>query len=337
MRASTSTPRRVARSGPTRWFRSLLARPAVRLFVSLSGLAAAAWLVRAELKDIQLAAVLAAIGSTPIWAMLVSALFSLTSYACLAVVEWQALRLIGRRLKPWKTAAASFASNALSIVMGFGLLSGTAVRLRIYAFAKLRPSQIAKLVAILSAATLLSGVVTLGLSGLLAVPQVSAALTLPEPVTAVGALLLVAPSVLWFTALRRRAGRRAPSPGRHGRTMALAANVGDWVFSGAALFILASHDLGALPAFMTVFCLGSLIGSLVGVPGGIGVLDATVLALHRRAQVHETAAALVLYRLIYFLGPLMATIAVLSIRALIKLVRRAPAVVRPSPERRSPR
>jgi uncharacterized membrane protein YbhN (UPF0104 family) len=41
------------------------------------------------------------------------------------------------------------------------------------------------------------------------------------------------------------------------------------------------------------------------VPGGLGVFEAIVLTLTTLlSQVHETAAALVLYRCIYSLGPL---------------------------------
>ena len=87
------------------------------------------------------------------------------------------------------------------------------------------------------------------------------------------------------------------------------------MFSGAGLFVLSRfvlspNELGAFSSFMAVFCLGSLVGSVSGVPGGLGVLDAVMLRLQTgRHHVHETAAALILYRVIYFLGPLALTLA----------------------------
>jgi uncharacterized membrane protein YbhN (UPF0104 family) len=74
---------------------------------------------------------------------------------------------------------------------------------------------------------------------------------------------------------------------------------------------------------MSVFCLGSLIGSVSGVPGGLGILEAVMLGLQtRRHHVHETAAALILYRAIYFLGPLVVTGLVWSALQASKLARR---------------
>ncbi len=60
-----------------------------------------------------------------------------------------------------------------------------------------------------------------------------------------------------------RRSKRRPVRMAAGRLVALAAGLGDWLFSGAALFVLSSFvlspgDLGAFSAFMTVFCLGSL-------------------------------------------------------------------------------
>lgn len=88
--------------------------------------------------------------------------------------------------------------------------------------------------------------------------------------------------------------------------MGLLAGLGDWLFSGAALFILLpTPELAVFPTFLAAYVAGSLLSAATGVPGGIGVFEAIVLALATLfAQVHETAAALLLYRCIYSLGPL---------------------------------
>jgi phosphatidylglycerol lysyltransferase len=215
-------------------------------------------------------------------------------------VEWCALRLAGHPQPPWVTAQRSFVANSLSALLGFGLASGTAVRVRAYAAAKLPATEVAELVVLCTAATDLSGVVTLGLSALAALRPISAALSMSIWATALGAGVLVASAALWFVLFRH---------GRHGgphdadRAAALCAGVGDWVFSGAALFVLTSVPLSGFPAFLAVFCLGSLLGALAGVPGGVGVLEATVLGAHVGSLAHTTVAALILYRVIYFLGP----------------------------------
>ena len=310
--------------------RDFAAIPAVRVALALIAAAVALWLVRDQLQQISLSDLLAALRATPPFAIALSALFTGSSFACLAVVEWQALKIVGRPLAPWRVAGASFASNAVSIVMGFGVVSGTAVRLRTYAFAKLKASEIGRLVVLVQVATVASGVVALGLSLLRWLPRAlersaDGWLILARDIA------LLAPVVLWFVLFRAPGSEHHPARTLIDRFIALAAGLGDWVFSGAALFVLSwfvlsPHDIGAFDAFMTVFCLGSLIGSISGVPGGLGVLDAVMLGSQTRSHhAHETAAALILYRVIYFLGPLLATtLAAAALRArplVLRLVR----------------
>ncbi len=291
----------------------IAAIPAVRVTLAFIAVAVALWLVRDQLQQISLSDVLAALRATPPFAIALSALFTALSFACLAVVEWQALKIIGRPQAPWRVAIASFASNAISIVMGFGVVSGTAVRLRTYAFAKLKASEIGRLVVLVQVATVASGVVALGVSLLRWLPR---ALEKSSDGWLILArdIALLAPVALWFVLFRAPGSERNPALTISDRFIALAAGLGDWLFSGAALFVLSSfvlspQDLRGFDAFMTVFCLGSLIGSISGVPGGLGILEAVMLGLQtRRHHAHETAAALILYRVIYFLGPLLVTV-----------------------------
>ncbi len=278
--------------------------------VGLAAVVIALWLVRDQLQQISGAALIAALKATPLFAIGLSILFTGLSFACLAMVEWQALKIIGRSLNPWRVAVASFTSNAISIVMGFGVVSGAAVRLRTYAFAGLKPGQIARLVVLLQGATFLSGIVAEGLSLLRRAPRALGSFSHTGAWTSIGiAVVLIAPVALWFALFKGpRVGRHPPSMAAD-RSAALAAGLGDWLFSGAALFILSSRDIGAFAPFMSLFCLGSLLGSAAGVPGGLGVLEAVMLGLQARSRIHETAAALILYRLIYFIGPLALTLA----------------------------
>ncbi len=89
------------------------------------------------------------------------------------------------------------------------------------------------------------------------------------------------------------------------------------------MFVLSAHTAAALPGFLAAFCLGSLVGSAIGVPADLGVLEATVLGSHTLGAAHQGAAALVLYRVIFQLIPMsMATVAVFGRQAL-QLARRS--------------
>lgn len=299
--------------------RRIAAIRGVRIAVAAAAVGVALWLVRDQLQQISLGGLLGALAATPLAAVALSALFTALSFGCLAVVEWHALKIIGKRLPPWRVGVASFASNAVSIVIGFGVVSGAAVRLRTYAFAKLKAAEVGRLVVLLQGATFVSGVVALGLSLLRWLPRALERST-DNWLILCRDLALLAPIALWFVLFRAPATDPQGSRFLLDRLIALAAGLGDWLFSGAALFVLSSFvvtpgEAGAFDSFMTVFCLGSLVGSLSGVPGGLGIFDAVMLGLQtQRHHVHETAAALLLYRAIYFIGPLLVTVAVWSAR-----------------------
>jgi uncharacterized membrane protein YbhN (UPF0104 family) len=294
--------------------------PLARTGLTLAILAAAAWLIRAELRDVSFSDVLEAVGRTPRFAPPLSALFTLASYACLAVVEALALAFIGKPQPPLRVAGASAAANALSIAMGFGLASGTAVRLRTYAFAHLNAGTVAKLVLVLSAGSYMSGLAMLGLCVLLSPGTIVRALGWPAPLVIAVALLLLSPAGLWFVLLRRR----RPNLDARRRAIALLASLaGSWAFNGAALFVLSPHRLEDFPPFLASFCFGGLLGSAMGVPGDLGVLDASVLSLKTLGAAHQSAAALILYRLIYLVAPLAAATTVLGVRQAAKMAQGA--------------
>lgn len=296
--------------------------PAARLLLSGAALAGAAWLIWRDLKGVDPATILVAMGAVSPWALGLAMVMTAASHMCLAIVEWFALRGVGRPAPLAPTLRRGFIANAFSSLVGFGPASGTALRMRIYAGTGLTPKVVAELVLLTTSATYLAGVVTLGLS-LLAAPS-GLALAIGAPRGAVWALAfpLLAPAGLWFTVLRRRGDEGSAPLTRRDRVLALSAGLGDWLTSGAALFVLGGATLDALPRFLAVFCLGSLLGGLAGVPGGIGILEATVLRLGGSAQLHVAAAALILYRVIYLLGPAVVAALVLAVGQARRLRRR---------------
>lgn len=308
---------RLARTARRAWD-----HPAAKLLISGAALAGAGWLIWRDLSGVDPAAILAAMGAVSPWMIGLAVAMTAASHACLAIVEWFALRGVGHPGPLAPTLRRGFLANAFSSLVGFGPASGTALRMRIYAGAGLTPKVVAELVLLTTSATYLAGVVALGLSLLAAPPGLALALGAPRGAVWALALPLLAPAGLWFVLLRRRGDRGAAPLTRRDRTLALAAGLGDWLFSGAALFVLGGAGLDAFPRFLAVFCLGSLLGGLSGVPGGIGILEATVLRLGGGAQLHVAAAALILYRAIYLLGPAVVGVLILAVGQARRLGRR---------------
>jgi phosphatidylglycerol lysyltransferase len=294
----------------------------VRTLLPLAILGVAAFLIRKEVREVSLAMLLGALGSTPLWAIGLSVLFTLIYGGCLAVLEWYALGFIGRRLPRWRVALASAGTTAMSNAMGFGLASGTAVRLRLYAFAGLTATDVAKLTLLLSAALFVSGIVTLGGSVLLDLGAVDRQLRWPVwAVAGVGVASLI-PGFVWILVLRRFAREHRPHAlTRTGRISVLVAGIGSWVSQAAALFVLSTAPVARFPHLLAASCFGALIGSTVGVPADLGVLDAAVLGSGAMGPAHQGAAALIMFRLIFQLAPLMIATAAMSGRQVVRLLR----------------
>ncbi len=292
-----------------------------RTLVTVVILAAAALLIRGELKSSRFADVTKAIAATPPWALAASAAFTVATYLCEALLEWRVLKFIGKPLPLGRTLFAASASSALSIAMGFGIASGTAARLRFYAFAQLSAADVAKITALVSGAIFLAGLGALGLSGFFGLSTIGAILHWPQWGVAILSAVLLAIVPGWFLVLRRFRGKDPDAMDGKGRAITLACGLGNWVFQGAAMFVLAAHHPGDFPGFFAAFTLASLFGSALGVPADLGVLEAAVMGSHSLGSAHQAAAALVLYRVIFQLIPLILAVIAMGGRQIAKLVR----------------
>jgi phosphatidylglycerol lysyltransferase len=246
--------------------------------------------------------------------------FTIASYVALTFYDVIALRVIGRPLR-WRTAAtASFTSYTLSHNLGLGLLTGGSARYRVYAAAGLDGPDIARVIAIASA-TFWFGVFTVTGLGLLfhEGPITVEGWMLAQGVVrwVGGAVVAGALALILLCHLRpgQRIGWRAwsvplPTPAQAVAQIGIASL--DLTCASAALFVLlpgASIDL--LPAFLLAYALAIIVALVSHVPGGIGVFEAVVLAT---VPVDRTDlfAALIAYRVLYYLAPLALGIALLA-------------------------
>jgi len=318
---TTSAPRTSAPLGRDAWARivALSRGRAFKVVFAMALLVAAAAILREQLRGTTAGSLLADFRSVPPLAIGAAAAATVASYVCLAASEAWALATIGRPLAPRRVLLVTFVAYAFSNGLGFGVATGGAARLRLYRPWGLKTREIGTVTLLSGAAVSAAGFVTAGLA-LMLVPGA-------PPVT----LLLLAPVLLWAAPLRAVGRlvhrRRLVAVPVQARAVALAGGVLDWVFSGLALFLLLPGAAAAdFAPFLAIFILGSLVSGLTGVPGGLGVLDAIVLTLSKHfAAPHETAAALLLYRLIYALGPLALVALGFAIQAL-RAVRRPPPV-----------
>jgi len=236
---------------------------------------------------------------------------TIASYLALTVYDVLALRIVGRPL-PWRTAAmASFTSYTLSHNLGLALLTGGSARYRIYTRAGLDGPDVARVVAIAGATFWMGVMAVTGAAlvlhrGPLVLGEVSLGATAAQMI---GIAIVVAIVLLLLLCSfgPRRVGWRGwsvPLPsGRQALAQIGIATI-DLAAASAALFLLIpGADPTLLPLFILAYALAIVATLISHVPGGIGVFEAVVLAA---VPVDRTAlfAALIAYRVLYYLLPL---------------------------------
>ncbi|WP_231639033.1 hypothetical protein [Sphingomonas profundi] len=243
------------------------------------------------------------------------------SYAALTCYDVLALRVIGRRL-PYRVAAlASFTSYTLSHNLGLSLLTGGSARYRVYTAAGLSGGDVGRIIAN-ATLTFWFGIATLAGIGMVAMPM---PLTLgwltigagPQRALGVALLLAIAGVVLAAGRWRRLSllGWTLPLPGRRTALAMILVSMCDVGLASAALFVLVPGlEWSGFPAFFTGYALAIVIAALSHAPGGIGVFEAVILLALPQVDRAALAAALLLYRLCYYLLPLLLAATIMAWR-----------------------
>jgi len=236
---------------------------------------------------------------------------ALTSYALLAAMEWFGLRWAGAKVPFGQVLVGSFCANAFAHTIGFAVIVGGAVRARLYARSGVTLMMVAQTTVFCSAAfgfgiALFAGLALIAKPNL---PIMGLALH-PGLGATLGALLVAAPVVyvLACAVIRRPiklAGRELslPPPGLASAQVAL--GFVDNAVTAAVVWILLDGSHTSFAAFAGPYSVATVAGLVSSVPGGAGVFEGSVLALLPDLARAPLAAALLGYRLIYYVLPLL--------------------------------
>lgn len=303
-------------------------RRALGALVSLALFLAALWVLRGEVREHTAAAVLRELLSLPRSSLALSLACTALGYLALTGQDVLALAHLGRAIPYRRVALASFIAFAFANNLPLSVVTGATVRLRLYRDSGLSAAEAAELVGFNTVTYLVGLLACAGIAvtfqpalppGLLRVPLHSG-----RPV-GVAALALVLAYVGWSAGRRRplRVGRRtlaAPTP-REALAQILVSG-GDWVLSGLALYCLLPQPLPVL-SFFVVFLLAQLAALAAQVPGGLGIIEAVVVwALGPGAGTAAVVGAVLAYRAIYFLLPLLLATALWGGRETLRWRRR---------------
>lgn len=296
------------------------ARPFILPSLGLLLFVAAGWAIHRELAQWTVHDLRAAWRDLP-WTLLAGSLAATAlGYAVLAFYDVLALRFVRSSLRVGRGLLAGFVGYAFSHAVGLPLLTGGAVRYRLYTAWGLTAGDIASIVAFngvslwvgVAGAVTLAGLAFPGEFGALAgigpLPARLVAVLLALLLAAYSALsLLVGPVIVvgrWRVTLPRPLVCLAQ----------IAVATADWLLAAAALWLLLPGGTGTgLVAFAGLFALAHLAGAVSSVPAGLGVFEAIVLlALPASAHEPAVATALIAYRVMYYVLPLLAAAIIFS-------------------------
>jgi phosphatidylglycerol lysyltransferase len=276
--------------------------------------------MQALLKGVEYSQVVAAAGAASASSLLLALVATAVSYTMLAGYDFSSLKYAGAKVKGSTIFLTSFVAFALGNTIGLGVLTGGTVRVRMYAAAGVEATRTAQAIAFNAAAFGL-GMAAFGAAGLLwGAPQVASLLKFPVlALQLLSGLVLLGVAAFIVVCARHRtlliAGRwtvRLPEATLALRQLAISA--ADLSFAAAALWVLLPAGAVDLPTFVAFYSVAMALGVLSHVPGGLGVFEAVILlAVGGRAPAEQVAGALILYRGIYYILPLIvATVMLVS-------------------------
>jgi phosphatidylglycerol lysyltransferase len=302
-----------------------------RRFLPLFGLvifALALWALRKELEADSYAEILRALEGIGSLHLLGALGLTVVSFLILSCYDLLAVRWIGSDILYRRVAMASSLGYAFSQALGFPLLTGAPVRFRLYTSWGLSAPDITRVVGFYTF-TFWLGLATVGGAVFLGEPGL-AEHVLHGPVALVRTfgVLLLTPAVAYLawavvgrTPLRIRSFE-FPGPGPRRAIAQLLIGMADWTVAGLVLYVLLPGGQ-ALPPFVFIgaFLLAQTVGLVSTIPGGLGVFEATLISLLPEALPNPAIlAALLAYRVVYYLMPLV--LAVLSLGFYEALLKR---------------
>ena len=246
-------------------------------------------------------------------AVLSSVLFTMLSFAALSIYDVLAVETVARgKVRRIVAAATGACGYAISNLLGFSVLTGGAVRMRIYSSLGLDVAQIAGVIANswfsfwLGILVLFGALFAFHPAGGFAAFGIS-----KNQETALGVALLVMIGVLfvWLSRRGRIAGigsYRVTLPTMTTALTQTMAAIVDVLGAALALYALMPADLVQnFPLFFVVYVVAIGLSILSHSPSGIGVFEATVIAGLGAGGRSDVIAALALYRLVYYLLPFL--------------------------------
>jgi uncharacterized membrane protein YbhN (UPF0104 family) len=297
----------------------------IGIVISLLIVAAAGVVLFHILGDIDLDKVFDAIRAKPSQAIMFAAGFVALCYVTLTFYDFFSLHTIGFGHVPYRIAAlASFTSYSIGHNVGASVLTGGAVRYRIYSTWGLDAIAVTKLCFVAGLTFWLGNAAVLGL-GIFYVPEAASAIDqMPAWFNrglALVILMVLASYIAWVWRRPRVIGRhgwKVILPGGPLTLLQIGIGIVDLACCALAMYMLlpVEPNIGFV-TLAVIFVAATLLGFASHAPGGIGVFDAAMLVALWQFDKHKLLAGLLLFRLLYYVAPFVLSLLILGGRELL--------------------
>ncbi|SEP69640.1 phosphatidylglycerol lysyltransferase [Faunimonas pinastri] len=290
-------------------------KPYVGALVSVALVCLAIWVLHRFTQDVTVGEIRDSLDDTPPGRILIALIATAVSFAALAGFDIVATRTSAPgRVSWWVAAAAGSAGFAVSNALGFGVLTAGSLRYRIYSSEGLDAADVVRVMATSWMTFWLGFVSIFGLTLTFA----PGTLTDIQWMTggadrAVGIVVLAAlvAFVVWLGRTPRTVRLGGWSLRLPDAKMAIAQILLgsiDLAASAIVLYaLLPSGSVGSVPYFLLVYVGAVILGLISHAPGGVGAFEATLVAGLGVGGRADVIAALIVYRIIYYVLPLGVT------------------------------
>ena len=288
-------------------------------FISIIFFIFALWFLDQELQQYEMSEVMTQLSDIPNLYILFSLVLSFLSYLLLTGYDALGVRYIGEELEAGKIIRAGYVGYAFSHNIGLALITGGSIRYRIYSVWGFTGMQVTQIVAF-SAFTLWIGFCSVGgLALLFATPNVPSSVTVPfVSLRVLGIILLVMVAGYVIASAKfkdefsfKSWTFRFPDLKLSLQQVAIASI--DWLLMASVLFVLLPEVCINFFSFVGIFMLAQIAGLFSQVPGGLGVFESIMLIfLGNFIPGSQALGILLVYRIIYYILPLLGALIVLG-------------------------
>jgi len=286
------------------------------LWIPMIGLAG--WVLMDRLQSIDFHDVKQQLLALPPTTMLLGLAFSAMVYTLVGVYEGIAVRMASGRRMAATAFRTAIISNPIGRAIGMALVSGGALRYRMYAAAGLSAREVATVVVIAAMPYFFSVGWLIDLSLLFNAEQAAQALRLSTGAVLLLGAIGLAKDVGWLVFVIRRkqpvmiGGQATPVPTMRDASLQLVIGLVQISLMTAMLYLFMPPELNmSWPAFIAIYCIAFVAGQLSNVPAGLGVLEAALLLMLPQVPPAKLLGAVLAYRAVYEILPLLVALALL--------------------------